>query len=134
MLRPKHAISTKLGLYSHDFNSVLLMHYPVRNIYGLPGGHVEKYEKPDDTMKREILEELTLTVDNLKRTDFFLTTGRQSRIILAYTAIAPADVAITPTCPAFEYGTWVSKAEITDIDMSKEYKRFVLENWPNQLP
>lgn len=132
MLRPKHAISTKLGLYSHDFNSVLLMHYPGRNIYGLPGGHVEKQEKPDDTMKREIFEELTLILDNLKRTDFFLTTGRQSRIILAYTAIAPVDVDMTPTNPKFEYGVWIAKDEIADIDMSQEYKRFVLESWPKQ--
>lgn len=131
-MRPKHAVSTKLALYSHDLNSVLLMHYPVRNSYGLPGGHVEKKEKPDDTIKREVFEELTLTVATLKRTDFFLTTGSKGRLILGYTAIAPADIAIKPTRPKFEYGVWMSKDKVSDIGMSSEYTRFVIENWPKQ--
>ena len=131
-MRPKNPVSTKLALYSHDFASVLLMHYPVRGINGLPGGHVEVKENPDDTIKRELLEELTLSVDTMKRADFFLTSGKQSRIILAYTAIAPADVYIKPTRPRFEFGKWTTKEEVADIALSPEYKQFVLENWPKQ--
>ena len=131
-MRPKHVVSTKLALYSHDNTSVLLMHYPVKGYYGLPGGHVEPQEDPNDTIRRELLEELTLTVDTLKRTDFFLRGGDHGPIILAFTAIAPIDVSIVPTDPKFEYGVWIAKADIATIDMSKEYIRFVLENWPNQ--
>lgn len=132
MLRPKHIVSTKLALYSHDLESVLAMHYPVRGHYGLPGGHVEPKENPNETIKRELLEELTLTVDNIKRTDFFMRGGNKNSIILAFSAVAPADVEIVPANPEFEYGVWLTKAEIADVDMSQEYKRFVLENWPNQ--
>jgi 8-oxo-dGTP pyrophosphatase MutT (NUDIX family) len=106
------------------------MHYPIRGSNGLPGGHVEAKEEPDETIKREILEELTLKIDTIKRSDFFLSEGSNGRIILAYTAIAPVDVDIKPTRPKFEYGVWVPKAELADIVMSSEYTRFVLENWP----
>jgi len=131
-MRPNHIVSTKLALYNHDLTSVLAMHYPVRGHYGLPGGHVEPKENPNETIKRELLEELTLSVDNIKRADFFLRGGDQGSIILAFTSVAPVDVNIIPTDPAFEYGVWVTKETIADIDMSLEYKRFVLENWPNQ--
>jgi len=131
-MRPKNRVSTKLALYSNDLTSVLLMHYPVRGINGLPGGHVEVKENPDDTIKRELFEELTLTVDTMKRADFFITTGKKGRIILAYTAIAPVEVSIKATRPHFEFGKWATKDEVTEIEMSAEYKRFVLENWPKQ--
>jgi len=131
-MRPKHIVSTKLALYSHDLASVLVMHYPVRGHYGLPGGHVEPREDPNETIRRELLEELTLSVDTLKRTDFFLREGSHGPIILAFTAIAPASVSITPTNEKFEYGVWIEKSNISEIDMSPEYKRFVLENWPKQ--
>jgi len=130
-MRPKHVVSTKLALYSHDLASVLLMHYPVRGHYGLPGGHVEPREDPNDTIRRELLEELTLTVDTLRRTDFFLRGGDHGPIILAFTGIAPSDVSVIPTDPKFEYGAWIAKDDIAAIDMSHEYKRYVLENWPN---
>ena len=130
MKYPKLEVSTKLALYSHDLKSVLIMRYPIRGLNGLPGGHVEFKEAPDDALKRELIEELSLVVDNMKRTDFFLREGDRGSIILAYTAIAPADVDIKPTHAKFEYGDWVSKDELQDIVMSSEYKRFVLENWP----
>jgi len=131
-MRPKHVVSTKLALYSHDLASVLLMHYPIKGYYGLPGGHVEPREDPNDTIRRELLEELTLTVDTLKRTDFFRRSGESGPLILAFTATAPADVSIIPTDPNFEYGVWIAKADIAATDMAQEYIRFVLENWPNQ--
>jgi len=131
-MRPKHVVSTKLALYSHDHASVLLMHYPVRGHFGLPGGHVEPKEDPNETIKRELLEELTLSVDNLKRADFFLRSGDSGPIILAFTAVATKDVGIEPTDPKFEYGVWTTKDQLHGTDMSVEYKRFVLENWPNQ--
>jgi 8-oxo-dGTP pyrophosphatase MutT (NUDIX family) len=131
-MRPKHVVSTKLALYSHDLASVLLMHYPVRGHYGLPGGHVEPREDPNETIRRELLEELTLSVDTLKRTDFFLREGSHGPIILAFTAVASPSVSIKPTNARFEYGVWREKNDIPEVDMSPEYKRFVLENWPKQ--
>jgi len=131
-MRPKNVVSTKLALYSHDLSSVLVMRYPIRKLNGIPGGHVEVKEHPDDAIKRELMEELSLTVDNMKRVDFFLREVTKGPIILAYAAVAPADIVITPSHPKFEYAEWVSKEELVNTAMSPEYIRFVLENWPNQ--
>ncbi len=129
---PKIEVSTKLALYSHDLGSVLVMRYPSRGRIGLPGGHVELRESPDDAIKRELVEELSLVVDEMERKDFFLREGRKGPIILAYTAVAYEGIEITPTNPRFEYAEWVVKDEVANIAMSPEYIRFVLENWPNK--
>jgi 8-oxo-dGTP pyrophosphatase MutT (NUDIX family) len=131
MIRPKNVVSTKLALYSHDLSSVLVMRYPIRGLNGLPGGHVEVRENPDETIRRELVEELSLSVTELKRADFFLREGDRGPIILAYTAIAPENISIKPTNPKFEYAKWVTKDDIGAVVMSPEYTRFVLENWPN---
>ena len=130
-MRPKNVVSTKIALYSHDLSSVLVMRYPLRGISGLPGGHVETKENPNDTIRRELMEELSLTLDEIERKDFFLREGDRGAIILAFTSIAPSDVSIRPTNPKFEYGEWVKKADVESVSMSREYIRFVLENWPN---
>lgn len=132
MFQAKHYVSTKIALYSHDLNSLLIMHYPTRDIYGLPGGHVDADELPDEAIKRELMEELTATVENIKRADFFFLNGRSKKIILGYTAIAPETISITPTDPSFEYAQWATKEQLAEIDLAAEYKRFALENWPNQ--
>lgn len=132
MFHPKHEVSTKIALYSSDLTSVLIMHYPVRGLNGLPGGHVERKENPDVAIRRELMEELTLKIDDMKHADFFLREGNRGPIILAYTATAPTDVFIKPTRPEFEYAQWVAKDDVKDVAMSTEYIRFALENWPKQ--
>ena len=131
-MRPKHAVSTKLALYSHDLASVLLMYYPGRGIFGLPGGHVEPKEMPDLTIARELMEELELTVTNLKRSDFFLHPGKHDRIILGYTAVAPEEVYMNPPRPGFEHGKWISSADFADVVISDSYRQFVNDNWPKR--
>lgn len=126
----RHRVSTKIAIYSNDLSSVLVMRYPRRGSTGLPGGHIDKNEMPDDTLKRELQEELSLSIDSMKRVDFFYA----KRIVLAYIAIAPADIVITPTNPKFEYSEWVTKDELKNTNMHLEYIRFTLENWPNQQP
>ncbi len=128
----KHLVSTKLALYSHDKARVLTMHYLKSGWNGLPGGHVEKNETPDDALRRELNEELALSVGGITRKDFFLREGKRGSIVLAYTAIAPEDVVLSPTAPRVEVGVWVEKDKVNDIPfMTPEYKRFILENWPN---
>lgn len=131
MFLSKHYVSTKVALYSHDLKKVLIMHYPGRDIYGLPGGHVDAGETPDQAMNRELEEELSISIEDIQRTDFFFLNGRSPKIILGYTAICSADVAIIPTDPSFEYALWMTKEELHTIDISPDYIRFIVENWPN---
>lgn len=126
MFHDKHYVSAKLALFSSDLQSVLVMRYPQRNISGLPGGHVDRNETPDEAIARELMEELSVTVENMKRVDFFYS----NRIILAYTAIAPRGIIITPTDPSYEFAEWVTRDELETTNMATEYIRFILQNWP----
>ena len=134
LFRPRFEVSVKLALYDTVNRKVLVMCYPLHSeglTYGLPGGHVEKGEYPDDALRRELEEELGLTLADVSRRDFFRREGVNSLIILAYTAQTAGDVVLQPPRPAVEYGEWVDRVTIEYGSMLKgEYKRFVLENWP----
>jgi len=108
------------------------MNYPGREgLRGLPGGHLEPDELPDEALVREINEELGVTIDNFTRMDFFMRGGRGSSVILAYTGSAPAGIVLNPPHPEHEFGMWVTKSELEMTeDISSEYKRFTLHHWP----
>ena len=108
------------------------MHFPKPNehddIFGLPGGHVDAGEHPDETIVRELEEELAIMVPALTRSDFFL--HRDGKIVLAYKGRVSKNVIMTPSRPEFEYGVWKSKSEFETLDINPSYKTFVLDNWP----
>ncbi len=127
----QHEVSAKAALYSDDGQRVLVMRYPRRGATGLPGGHVDKGESPEEAMRREMIEELNLSVGHLERKDFFLSGENQPRIILGFTGVIPTDSIITPSDRTFEYGDWVTIDEFKQIELiSPQYVQFVVENWP----
>ena len=126
-----HTVSVKIAMYSSDFEKVLIMQYP--EVYGLPGGHLEENELPDEALIRELDEELGATLTDFNRTSFFLRSGRGSSVILGYTAIVPADFEFNPPNPEKEKGIWVTKQDFENIEnISSEYKKLVFENWPTK--
>lgn len=123
----KHRVSVKLAMFSADLERVLVMYYPRRDIFGLPGGHIDKQESPDFAMARELREELSVDAPELHRADFF----RTSRIILGYTSIVANDFETHPTHPDLEHAVWRTKAEITEMgNLSEGYQEFILKHWP----
>ncbi|MFZ1250189.1 MAG: NUDIX domain-containing protein [Candidatus Microsaccharimonas sp.] len=127
-------VSVKIALYSQDNGSVLVMCYPKRDpgqlSYGLPGGHIDGYEKPDDALRRELQEELSLIVEEPERRDFFRKYNNGD-LVLAYTAKATDQMVITPTNPHKEYAIWVSRLEVETLPgLGKVYKEFILRKWP----
>lgn len=112
--RPLHPVSTKAILLSPDGKYVLGMKYffEDESLYGrgLPGGHLEATENPDEAVVREIEEELGITVAGLER--FSFTTHKQGKIVLLYKGTLSRDIEIRPSDPKREIGEWTATEDI----------------------
>lgn len=131
--RPKHPVSTKIALYDASGEHILIMHYPRGGgFYGLPGGHIEKNETPDDGLTRELREEVGIAAEQVARRDFFTIQPGDNRIIVAYTGIVPADAVVATPNPKEGTGVWMSKQEFSDpsLAIAEKYREFGLAHWP----
>ena len=63
----RHEVSVKVALYSSDGECALMMYYPRDDGFGLPGGHIDAGETPDVALRRELREELGITIDATPR-------------------------------------------------------------------
>lgn len=107
--RPKHAVSTKAILLSPDGTHVLGMKYffEDESLYGrgLPGGHLEDAENPDEAVVREVEEELGIVVSDLER--FSFTPHKDGKIALLYRGILSTKTELHPSDPKREIGEWI---------------------------
>lgn len=132
-VRDLHPVSTKAALFSEDRKHVLVtkMFFEDGHIqYGLPGGHVDGDEQPDDTIRRELREELGIMVGALQRADFF--RHHQGKIVLGYTALIRIDTPMAPSFPHQEIGVWQTEHEFRATS-SEPYTSFVLQCWARNL-
>lgn len=128
--RHLHRVSAKAAIFTPDRHHVLVMHMVPQvtpAIYGLPGGHVDEGELPDETIVREIQEELGITVGHLEHVDFFV--HENGKIVLAYTGTLSRDTSFQPSHPNKEVGEWLSKAEFEAIAIEPGYRKLVQELW-----
>lgn len=123
-----HLVSTKAVLYSGDAEKVLVMKYA--SGYGLPGGHLEPGETPDEAIAREFKEELGAELPLVRRADFFLHEAGGT-VILAFVGLTPADVELKPTRPEYEIGEWVTSEQLKTLDIAPSYTTLIRDNWPN---
>lgn len=129
---PLHEVSTKIALYSHDLTKVLIMQYRP-DFFGLPGGHLEHNELPDEALARELEEELGITFTDFSHVDFFLRGARGSSVILGFRGIAPESLELHPPHPENEFGVWKTRDEIENgAYISEVYTKLVIENWPQR--
>ncbi len=133
----RHEVSVKVALYSSDGKRTLLLRHWGDAGFGLPGGHIDAGEMPDEALERELREEIGITTDATPA-DFYVrdpydTTARNHKIILGYTAIADDSIE-TPSraCDGGEERPiWLARAEIETTDkLAPGYRNFVLKWWP----
>lgn len=121
---PKHLVSYAVLVDPHNM-SVFLVDHRVAGLCLPPGGHVEPGEDPADTVRREVLEELSIKAD-------FSITGALPVFVTATRVGGPAtghtDVSLwyvisgnprSPICldpREFAGGRWWTAAELQSAD------------------
>ena len=135
-MRKQFDVSTKAAIYSSYFSHVLVIHtnksIDGKKRYGLPGGHIEDDESPDQAMARELREECGIIVGNLRHCDFFIhCTGK---LILGYVGSVDSDELKSQQDELEGSPKWLTKSEFEGIriPIDENYRKLVLENWPKK--
>lgn len=129
MTRREYHVSVKAAIFNAD-DEVLMIRLDHCDEYGLPGGHIESNETPDQTMARELYEETGLQGVNLKHADFFMHDGEE-KLVLAYTGTTE-DSALKSAQNNLEgigIPVWISKGAFNVIKTNQCYRDFVAKLW-----
>lgn len=123
-----HTVSTKAVLLNETNDKVLMIRTPYGG-FGLPGGHIDRGESPDDALHRELYEELGIEkgeYTNIHRRDF-MRDDSTGRIILFYTGSLPESVELSLD-PVEVLGVqWVSAEDIDTGSIPKgRYTEYIL--------
>ncbi len=129
MSRQLFPVSVKAAIFN-DKNEVLMIHMSRRGEYGMPGGHMEVGETPDEAMERELFEEAGVRDCNLKRVDFFIHEG-EGKVVLAYTGSTNTKELESAQDNLEGIPVWVSRAMFDKINTHSSYRTFVTRNWPD---
>lgn len=125
MSRQLYPVSVKAAIFNAD-NDVLMIHMPRSEEYGMPGGHIDAGETPDEAMARELLEEAGIAC-NLTRADFFF--HEEGKLILAYVGKVQ-DATLKSNQDELEgIPVWVSKEDFTEVRTNQCYKEFLAKFW-----
>ncbi len=126
-MRKQFRVSTKAAIYNSDRSKILVIHMSRNNDYGLPGGHIEEGESPDEAMRRELYEECGVTSGDLTRKDFFLHSN--GKLVLAYVGIADDDTLSSPQNELEGIPKWVTRSEFEAIPIEQKYRELGLRSW-----
>lgn len=130
--RDHFRVTTKAAIYSLDTDEVLLT--SIKQVgdgrsFGLPGGHMDHGEQPDQAMVRELREELGVEVQDLARADFFMHPN--GKVVLGYTGRLSRDALLVSQEPEREEGVWVARADLATVALNDTYRSHVDQHWPS---
>lgn len=119
-------VSCKAALYNTDRSKVLLAQYEP-NRFGLPGGHVEVGETPDQAIQRELQEELGLEGVKVRHGDFMV--HENGKLVLAYVGTIDEETPLKVQFDEMEGAAWHL---VQDVALGKvaiaSYKDFIVKN------
>ena len=126
--RPTHRVSVKIALLNSAKDQVLMTVLPTGG-HGLPGGHVEGIERPEQALTRELQEELGLDqymYHDVEQRQFWREQGGD-RIILGYTGVLDDDAVIMVDANEVLGTIWVSREDILSGSISSEaYNEYIV--------
>lgn len=129
--RDTHRVSCKCALFSPDGGQVLVIDYGKEG-YGLPGGHIDANESPDQAMARELFEELGLKDIELEHGDFML--HRNGKIVLGYTGTLATSTQLKPQVEEMQDAIWVEVDGIENGSVSvPSYGKFICQYRPSNV-
>lgn len=127
-MRKLFKVSTKAAIFDPSHENIIIIDMDEINDCGLPGGHVDEDETPDEAIMRELFEECGIIPDTISRKDFFIHSN--GKLILAYTGEV-SDTKLKSEQDNLEgKPVWMTKSEFMKISIEPNYREFVLNNWP----
>lgn len=122
-------------------NKVLLADHKKAELWLPAGGHVEPNEHPKETVKREILEELSIDADFLSTDPFFLTvtktvgsTAVHTDVSLWYILRGQASNLLKYDDAEFHQIRWFSPIDIPYTRADPHMKRLIQKLFLHQMP
>lgn len=126
-MRRDFRVSTKAAIFNSNKDNVLVIHMDQVNDWGLPGGHIEQDETPDEAIVRELHEECGITSNNIKHVDFFMHSG--GKLILAYVGTTDQAELKSPQNNLEGIPKWLTRDEFESIEIEPNYKALVMNEW-----
>jgi len=131
IMRKQFNVTTKAAVYSKGLQKVLVIHMDRDDKWGLPGGHMEENETPDEAMARELFEECGVKAVKLERKDFFMHL-EWNKLILSYVVEIENDNIKSQQDNLEGIPKWLTKSKFNSIQIDQNYRDFILNNWPKQ--
>jgi 8-oxo-dGTP pyrophosphatase MutT (NUDIX family) len=125
-------VATKALIFNDKKDKIILINISKfedeKDDFGLPGGHIEENEAPDQAINRELYEECGIVCDNLQRTDFFMHIN--GKLVLAYIGSITEQKLVSAQGNIEGIPVWITKKEFEKIkNFEPNYQRFVKEHW-----
>jgi ADP-ribose pyrophosphatase YjhB (NUDIX family) len=106
---------------------------PFKGRWDFPGGFLETGEHPQDGLRREVTEELRVSIDIIRQVgiymDFYGPEGESTLNIYYECRIVKGDIT-----PQAEIGAvkWVAQDELSTVELAFKHAKAVLQDWQKQ--
>jgi 8-oxo-dGTP diphosphatase len=101
---------------------------PFKNFYALPGGFIEKGEKPIDALLREVKEETNLNIEVKSKIGIYTEKGRDPRgniHSIAYKCTIIGDISELRSGDDSKKVEIIPKEKLKDIDLAFDHKKIL---------
>ena len=116
MIRDLHRVTCKAILFNAKRTKVLLANYDGKGWYGLPGGHLDAGETPDEATHRELQEELGVEGLILHKDSF--DVHEDGKVILYYCAEIDEGTIFRINTREMARADWVEISKIVEQEVS----------------